>query len=197
MIDRSTISYYDAHAEEYAEKTKYVYMFDVRSVFLKYLDPAGRILDAGCGGGRDMRIFMENGFTVDGFDASPEMCRVASAWTGEPVQCCDFESYVPRFTYTGIWACASLLHCTEEGFFAFFRRYKEFLGSSGVIYFSMKTGIEDGYDGEGRWYLGFNDRRLQRILTENPDLRRVKYWKTADNLHRDLTWANVILQKEF
>ena len=61
----------------------------------------------------------------------------------------------------------------------------------------MKTGIEDGYDGEGRWYLGFNDRRLQRILTENPDLRRVKYWKTADNLHRDLTWANVILQKEF
>ena len=42
MIDESTILYYDTHAEEYAEKTKYVYMFDIRSVFMKYLDPAGR-----------------------------------------------------------------------------------------------------------------------------------------------------------
>ena len=197
MIDESTILYYDTHAEEYAEKTKYVYMFDIRSVFMNYLDPSGRILDAGCGGGRDMKIFMENGFTVDGFDASPEMCRIASAWTGETVQCCDFESFIPHFTYTGIWACASLLHCKEEEFYDFFPRYKEFLGSGGVIYFSMKTGIEDGYDAEGRWYLGFDDRRLQRILQENPDLKRMKYWKTLDNLHREISWANVILKKEF
>lgn len=196
-MDQSTIDYYNQNAETYAEQTKYVYMFDIRSVFMKYLDPSGRILDAGCGGGRDMKIFMENGFMADGFDASPEMCRVASAWTGENVQCCDFASYVPRFTYSGIWACASLLHLKEEEFYAFFTRYKEFLGSGGVIYFSMKTGIEDGYDDKGRWYLGFDDRRLQRILQENPDLKRVKYWKTLDNLHRDVTWANVILQKTY
>jgi len=194
-MDESTIRYYDTNAEEYAESTKYVYMFDIRTVFLKYIDPSGRILDAGCGGGRDMRIFMENGFMADGFDASKEMARVASEWTGQPVQCADFASYVPRFTYAGIWACASLLHCTEDEFYAFFKRYKEFLSSDGVIYFSMKTGIRDGYDDKGRWYLGFDDRRLQRILDENPDLKRVKYWKTQDNLHRSLTWANVILQK--
>ena len=64
MTDESTIKYYDTHAEEYAEKTKYVYMFDIRSVFMKYLDPSGRILDAGCGGGRDMRIFMEKFMTM-------------------------------------------------------------------------------------------------------------------------------------
>ena len=32
-MDKSTIAYYDAHAEEYAAKTRYVYMFDTRSLF--------------------------------------------------------------------------------------------------------------------------------------------------------------------
>ncbi len=195
VMDHSTIEYYNRNAQEYAENTRYVYMFDIRSVFLRYIDPAGRILDAGCGGGRDMKVFMENGYSVDAFDASPEMCRVASEYTGEKISCCDFSDFRPYFTYSGIWACASLLHLQEEEFFAFFRRFKEYLNANGVIYFSMKAGVTDGYDEKGRWYLGFDDRRLNRILQENPELRRVKYWKTIDNLNRDLSWYNVILQK--
>ncbi len=196
-MDQSTIEYYNRHAQQYAEDTRYVYMFDIRSVFLKYIDPAGRILDAGCGGGRDMKVFMENGYMVDAFDASPEMCRVASEYTGEKITCCDFSGFRPYFTYSGVWACASLLHLQEEEFYAFFQRFKNCLNTGGVIYFSMKDGVKDGYDAAGRWYLGFDDRRLTRILSENPELSRVKYWKTQDNLKRDLTWINVILQKNY
>ena len=193
-MNKSTIAYYDAHAEEYAERTRYVYMFDIRMQFLKYLDPAGRILDAGCGGGRDTKIFMENGYTVDAFDASAEMCRVASEYTGEDIVCCDFEDFTSRYAYSGIWASASLCHLTEDEFFAFFKKFTNYLSRDGVIYFSMKSGIPDGYDEDGRWYLGFDDGRLARILKENPELKRAEYWKTDDNLERDITWVNVILQ---
>ena len=193
-MDKSTIAYYDAHADEYAVKTRYVYMFDTRSLFLRYLDPDGRILDAGCGGGRDMKIFMENGYIVDAFDASEEMCRVASEYTEEDIPCCTFEEWTSRYSYSGIWCCASLLHLQEEEFYAFIEKAAKYLRSGGVIYFSMKDGITDGYDELGRWYLGFDDARLEKLLTRCPNLKVVEYWKTEDNLNRGITWINVILQ---
>ncbi|MDO4960970.1 MAG: class I SAM-dependent methyltransferase [Eubacteriales bacterium] len=194
-MDRSTIDYYEKNADTYAEKTRYVYMHDTRSAFLNCIDPAGRIADIGCGGGRDMKIFEELGYTADGIDASPAMCRAASEYTGNVVKCVDIKDWQSQYNYSGIWASASLLHLKEDEFFAFFRRVKKALSSDGVIYFSMKADIVDGYDEKGRWYLGFDDKRLRRILSENPEYEQVKYWITGDNLKRGIEWINVILRK--
>lgn len=194
-MDRSTIAYYDAHAQEYADKTRYVYMFDTRSRFLRYLEPDGRILDAGCGGGRDTKIFMENGYIVDAFDASEEMCRVASEYTGEDIQCCSFDSWRSPYSYSGIWASASLCHLRKEELIGFLRKAARYLDRTGVIYFSMKTGIPDGYDEQGRFYLGFNDSLLEELLEACPELRLEDYWKTDDNLNRGIIWANVLLRR--
>ena len=195
VMDRSTIDYYNTHALEYALKTRYVVMWKIRSAFLKYIDPNGRIADLGCGGGRDKKIFEENGYWVDACDASPEMCRIAAEFTEDKIECCDLMEWSSRFSYGGIWCSSSLVHLTEDEFFAFFQRVKKYLGSGGVIYFSMKKDVEDGYDEFGRYYLGFTEERLKRILTENKDLMRAEYWETEDNLNRNLVWKNVILKK--
>ena len=60
----------------------------------------------------------------------------------------------------------------------------------------MRAGIKDGYDEAGRWYLSFDNTKLERILSENPMFERVRYWKTADSLKRDIVWDNVILRKK-
>ena len=152
-------------------------------------------MDIGCGGGRDMKIFDELGYTVDGIDASQAMCQVAEEYTEISVKCQDIIDWNPMYTYGGIWACASLLHLKDEEFFEFFKRAGKCLSSSGVIYFSMKSGIKDGYDEDGRWYLSFDNTKLERILSENPMFERVRYWKTSDSLRRDIVWDNVILRK--
>ena len=49
-----------------------------RDKFESYVIDGGRILDAGCGSGRDSRAFKHHGYSVVAIDASREMCRLAS-----------------------------------------------------------------------------------------------------------------------
>ena len=69
-----------------------------------------RILDAGCGSGRDSLAFMNMGYDVDAFDASIEMVKLARTLTGIKVSLNLFENFICKHKYDGIWCCASLLH---------------------------------------------------------------------------------------
>lgn len=53
--------------------------------FIKYLAPGDSIIDVGAGSGRDIRYFLNCGFDVDGIDASIELCKLASEYTGVSV----------------------------------------------------------------------------------------------------------------
>ena len=70
----------------------------------------GRILDLGCGSGRDTKYFVDLGYKVNAIDASKEMVRLASIKSGLEVKHMSFELFSPDLQYDGIWACASLLH---------------------------------------------------------------------------------------
>jgi 2-polyprenyl-3-methyl-5-hydroxy-6-metoxy-1,4-benzoquinol methylase len=74
--------------------------------------PGGRILDAGCGPGRDALAFAERGYELIAFDASTAMVRVARERVGSRivVHLMRFEDLNGQSEFDGIWACASLLH---------------------------------------------------------------------------------------
>ena len=74
----------------------------------------GHILDAGCGSGRDSKAFQELGYAVSAFDASEEICRFATEYLGQEVQCRRFEDVIEENCYDGIWASASLLHVSKK-----------------------------------------------------------------------------------
>lgn len=82
----STNNYYVRTAHRYAESTRGIDMRPAYTRFLPRLAPGARILDAGCGSGRDSRAFREAGFQVTATDASPELARAAEAWAGIPVE---------------------------------------------------------------------------------------------------------------
>ena len=49
--------------------------------------PVGsRILDFGCGSGRDTKYFLEKGYQVAATDGSAELCRLAGSFTGIKVK---------------------------------------------------------------------------------------------------------------
>ena len=77
--------------------------------FCGMLRPAARILDAGCGTGRDSLALQERGFRVDAFDASEEMVELAKS-IGINARVGNLQSLSARNRYDGIWACASLIH---------------------------------------------------------------------------------------
>ena len=113
-MNDQTIQYYDEHAEAFVADTESADMQECRERFLRYLEPGQKILDAGCGSGRDVVAFKEAGYDVEAFDASAEICRIASEKTGIEVRQMRFEELDGEDQYDGIWACASLLHVKPE-----------------------------------------------------------------------------------
>jgi 2-polyprenyl-3-methyl-5-hydroxy-6-metoxy-1,4-benzoquinol methylase len=77
-----TVGYYDRCAADFAAQTADLDLEPVYLRFLRYMPPGGRILDAGCGAGRDALAFAERGYEVVAFDASEAMVTLASERVG-------------------------------------------------------------------------------------------------------------------
>lgn len=155
--EKRTLSYYDENATAFCEGTRNADMSEMRGRFQQYLKPGDLILDAGCGSGRDSKFFMESGYRVVALDGSKEMCRQASAYLGQEIQCRRFEEIDEKEVYDGIWACASLLHVPYELLPKVIARLITALVDGGVLYASFKYGEEERgrrpvlYRSEGRW----------------------------------------------
>ena len=55
----TTIDYYNKHAESFADGTLSVDFSDVQDRFAELMPANARILDFGCGSGRDTKAFLE------------------------------------------------------------------------------------------------------------------------------------------
>ena len=69
---QKNIQYDQTHAEEFFNDTIALDMSALYAPFLSRLKNGAKILDAGCGSGRDTKYFLDQGFTVCSFDATPE-----------------------------------------------------------------------------------------------------------------------------
>ena len=66
---------YNTHADRYSEITRNADMSDIYKRFEENLKPGCRILDLGCGSGRDSKYFLDKGYDVVSLHASEAMCR--------------------------------------------------------------------------------------------------------------------------
>ena len=81
-----TIEYYNQNADMFAQGTRLVDFTVIQERFTKMLPVDSRILDFGCGSGRDTKYFLEKGYRVEATDGSSELCKLASAFTGIEVK---------------------------------------------------------------------------------------------------------------
>ena len=164
-MSENTIQYYNTHAAEFAAATENADMKAVRERFLKYLSPGRKILDAGCGSGRDTCAFMTAGYEVEAIDASEELCRIASEKTGIDVKCRRFEDLEGEAEYDGIWACASLLHVRRDDLPDVLTRFRRLLKPAGVLYASFKYGNEERIKG-GRYFSDMDEGSCREMLRQ-------------------------------
>jgi len=187
-----TIEYYNQNAEEFVSGTIHADMSDGRQRFLKYVKPGARILDAGCGSGRDSLAFLKEGYQVDAFDASEEICRIASDLLGFPVACKRFEELEGTSVYDGIWACASLLHVNGENLPDVMQRLKSLLKENGILYASFKEGSSERMKG-GRFFHDMTEESC-RDLFANAGLKILELYTSGDVRagRSGERWVNVI-----
>jgi len=118
----STTGYYDAHATEFCANTLPVDMSSLYDPFLREIQPGGRILDAGCGSGRDSLAFIKMGYQVVSIDASAEMVKAASKVTGQTALRMTFDEMPFEREFDSIWACASLVRVSRRDLSAVLNR---------------------------------------------------------------------------
>ena len=195
----STIAYYNTNAKQYSERTISTDMSDRYERFLKHVPQGGRVLDVGFGSGRDLKAFQRRGYMAEGIDASEGLCQLAEE-QGLPVCCitiqdwCEEQRDVP---YDGIWACASILHLSETDIFRFFQCIKSALKKDGVLFVSVKNGIDTGLDEEGRFFTNFTEDMLFKVSEDNPNLKLIERWESGDGLGRKgFVWWNMLFRNE-
>jgi SAM-dependent methyltransferase len=189
-----TIAYYDKNAQRFHNDTVNVDMSALYRPFLDLVIDGGRILDAGCGSGRDSLYFKQHGYQVEAFDASAEMCRLASAHLGQPVQQMTFDEVQWDSQFDGIWACASLLHVNRASLSAVLERLARSLKPAGVFYISMKKRDEE-WSREGRFFNGYNEESFSRLIESQTLLHLHSLWTSADVRpgRKGEEWLNAML----
>lgn len=160
-----TIEFYERNAENYFRTTVSIDMAAPRERFTNLLSPGARVLDAGCGSGRDARVFHERGFQVTAFDASPRLAALAREHTGLPVKVSTFQQVAWREAFDGIWASASLLHVPRAELPSIMRRLREALAPGGVWHMSFKYGAGER-EVEGRLFTDLDERAAEALVAE-------------------------------
>ena len=139
-MSNSNIDYYNIHADDFYAGSVDVDMSEWRNRFIKYLPDGGRVLDAGCGSGRDSKAFIVQGYSVVAIDASREMCLRASELLGQEVWQMRFDEMSFDDEFDGVWACASLLHVPVSEMADVLKKIKHGLRPEGIFYASFKYG---------------------------------------------------------
>lgn len=152
-----TLAYYDANARSFWEGTRDHDVSQNYDAFLRAMagKPPRRILDLGCGPGRDVLHFKELGHDVVGLDGSARFCEMARALTGceilhQDFLALSFPAEGPRFD--GVFANASLFHVPTSELPRVLRILHDALAPRGVLFASNPRGDDrEGFDGGERF----------------------------------------------
>lgn len=188
----NNIEYYNVNADEFYDKTVNADMSYWHKRFLKYIPDGGRILDAGCGSGRDSKAFIGQGYSVVAIDASREMCKRAANLLGQEVWQMRFDEMSFKDEFDGVWACASLLHVSENEIDDAIQRIKMSLSDNGILYASFKYG--DGTtEKHERSFLNYTEETIQEMM-ERAGFEILECESTTDvRLGReDERWVSII-----
>jgi len=194
MVDNN-IEYYNINAESFVAGTQNVDMSLWRDKFESYIIDGGRVLDAGCGSGRDSKAFIMHGFSVVAFDASTEMCKAASELIGQEVWQMKFGEIAFDAEFDGIWACASLLHVSYDELPDIMQKLHKALKAKGAIYMSFKYGEGRMTKGE-RTFSNFSENTLEKLLNETGfEVKECGITGDVREGRGDEKWVNVIAKK--
>lgn len=190
-----SLRYYQQNADDFFAATVDVNMNSLYSPFLALLPAGGKILDAGCGSGRDSKAFKELGYDVEAFDATAEMVALATEHAGIAVKQMAFAELDAHERYDGIWCCASLLHVPAAELADAMQKLAFALKAGGVWYVSFKYGDAER-EKDGRHFTDLNEQALETLVSALTGIHIHSTWQTEDKRPgRDEVWLNALLCK--
>jgi SAM-dependent methyltransferase len=193
-----TLLFYETNAQLYAEQTRGIDLAHLYQPFLSAVSRGGKILDIGCGAGRDLKRFVEDGFEAVGIDPSEKLAAIASKYSGCKVLISGVQDLKFIQEFDGAWACASLIHLPRNLLTGALERIFLALRPHGVLLISMQMGSGETVTDDGRFFTRYTSQELSDAI-ERSRFELINVWITPDSLPgRDsITWVNAIARKPF
>ena len=120
--------------------------------FLDELPQGARILDLGCGGGRDSAEMIRRGFDVLPCDGSDAIATETAQRLGHPVRVLRFDELAFHHEFDAVWASASLLHVPRAALPDILARVHHALRPGGLHLATYKADGVEGRDSVGRYF---------------------------------------------
>ncbi|MEF8873770.1 MAG: class I SAM-dependent methyltransferase [Candidatus Thermoplasmatota archaeon] len=167
---------YDEIAEEYCKRTEkegdrtfHERMLDKT---LDYLPDEARVIDLGCGDGRDTDYLRKKNLDVVGIDFSKKMISLArekypkSTFIHSDIR----DTVFPDDTFHGAWASASLINLPKSELSHAEKEVYRIIEPEGVFCFSFKEGEREGFetsvlDENERYYSYYTLEEMKENLT--------------------------------
>jgi len=198
-MDEKTLETTNALAVDYFKNySEHTFMEKFRTKFIELIS-GKKILDVGCGIGRDMREFNKKGFRTFGIDVSSEMLKIARQENPKGFL---YNMDMSNMTFTdgefdGVWCCSSLYHVHKREVPAIFKKFYDFLKKDGLLFLTVKKGEGEGYMprdlfyGREKFYALYSPEELIDLLNAAGFA-----FVSCEIEIKDQIWINVFARKE-
>ena len=202
-MDERTVRHYTTAASERTAAYERAEVSAIHERMLHHFGEGTRLLEIGCGSGRDAAFLAAHGRNVTATDASEGMIQAARQGHPEMARqfhCLPFPfpagSAMQGQTFDGVYAIAVIMHVPEEELFEFAFQIKSALRPGGTALLAFSTereGLSDGRDSAGRLFIERPPGRI-RLLFERLGFRVLEQRPAIDGMGRDIHWHTLVLR---
>lgn len=187
--------YYIKHFREYFQKTVHADPSSFLIPLAQRLSPGDKILDVGCGSGRDLLWFKNMGFSPVGFERSSGLADLARKHSRCSVIEGDFEQYdFSTLSFDAVVFSGALVHVPFGSFSKVLEDILLALKPRGFCFLSLKEGTGIKTDSAGRAFYLWKDRSLRPVF-DCLHLDVLGLSRQASIIGTGEIWLGYILQK--
>jgi SAM-dependent methyltransferase len=193
---------YDQVAAEFAARWGGLRLERALDAFARHVGGARRVLDLGCGPGRDLDFLAQLGCRVAGLDLSAGMLAEARRRMPDTdpgsADLVRADLVRPPFAagcFDGVWACASLLHLPKAHLPAALAEIARLLPRPGVLYLALKGGQGEEWVGGSpgqRFFFAYYQPAEVEAALRRAGLILLETWTSADQAGRAHPWLSFV-----
>ena len=173
-----TIQAYSENAVEWVKEHSDTNYWKEELATFKGLLPSGKILEIGCGGGRDAKVLISMGYDYIGTDISSEFVKVAKRLVKNGKFLCKsvYDLGFKDSKFDGFWASAVFLHIPKRRIDEALQDVVRVTRDNGLVFISVKQGkgepiIEEVYIGSNRnlklFWAFYHKTEFDKVLKRN------------------------------
>lgn len=198
-----TLNYYETDSKNLSLKYENAHVSEIQELLLTTFEKKAKLLEIGCGSGRDASFMTKKGFNVIAIDGSKNMIDEAKKIHPELSNIL-FHKTLPNnlkfdTKFDSIYSIATLMHLSKDDLEKTILKIYDLLNPTGKFLMSVSLFRDDinenGFDKNGRYFLILSFEEWINIF-QNTGFKILETKTNKDGLDRTgIEWLTMVVQK--